>query len=232
VNATGAARKSARRGLSLVSSNAGEGSAAVGVVVVVSENAGLGVRMHEILTPAGYAVEICADPLRVLEYVAYGRDACVLLDLGGIAASTVLGALRRGARTLPVIVIDANGDPVAEVTPLSAGVPDPLCASSPCDHILAAHVKAAMEERVRSRRLRKKVGAIEERLRRLTPRERQVLAEIATGKPNKVVGRELGISDRTVEAHRGRVMRKLEDSLAGLVRCGRCRHLHRAPRQA
>jgi len=86
-----------------------------------------------------------------------------------------------------------------------------------CD--LLSAIDAAFERVAQTRAVRCEIDAIRGRLDRLTPREREVMALVVTGRLNKQVAGELGIVEKTIKAHRARVMAKMEvTSLAELVR--------------
>jgi FixJ family two-component response regulator len=87
------------------------------------------------------------------------------------------------------------------------------------DQDLIDRIQRALERDARNRAALTQHARIRERLESLTPREREVLTLMTRGKPNKVMAAELGVSQRTVEIHRARVMEKSgADSLAQLVR--------------
>ena len=87
------------------------------------------------------------------------------------------------------------------------------------DQDLIDRIQRALERDTRDRAALTQHARIRERFQSLTPREREVLALMTRGKPNKVMAAELGVSQRTVEIHRARVMEKMEaSSLAQLVR--------------
>ena len=87
------------------------------------------------------------------------------------------------------------------------------------DQDLIDRIQRALERDARNRSTLAQHGKIRERIASLTPREREVLTLMAQGKPNKVMAAELGVSQRTVEIHRARVMEKTgATSLAQLVR--------------
>jgi len=87
------------------------------------------------------------------------------------------------------------------------------------DGALLAAVRGALEADRRNRRSRAEAAEVRRRFEKLTPREREVLQRVVAGKLNKQIGGDLGISEKTVKVHRGRVMEKMGAlSLAALVR--------------
>jgi FixJ family two-component response regulator len=123
----------------------------------------------------------------------------------------------RGAM-IPVIFITGHGDISMAVEAMQHGAFDFL--SKPFrDQDLIDRVQRALEKDAVNRRAFGRSDSIRERLQSLTPREREVLELVTNGKPNKVVAADLGVSQRTVEIHRARVMEKMQaNSLAQLVR--------------
>ena len=145
---------------------------------------------------------------------------CLVLDirmpgLGGLELQEEL--IKRG-NTLPIIFITGHGDVPMAVEAMQKGAVDFI--QKPFrDQELLDRVREALatdEERREEQQLHAKVN---ERLSRLTNREREVFDLVVTGKPNKVIAYELGVSQRTVEIHRARVMEKMQArSLADLVK--------------
>jgi FixJ family two-component response regulator len=123
----------------------------------------------------------------------------------------------RGA-IIPVIFITGHGDIPMAVEAMQHGAFDFL--QKPFrDQDLIDRIQRALERDARSRAALAHHEQIRERFNSLTPREREVLALMTRGKPNKVMAAELGVSQRTVEIHRARVMEKTgAASLAQLVR--------------
>jgi RNA polymerase sigma factor (sigma-70 family) len=118
---------------------------------------------------------------------------------------------------IPIVFMTAHGDVPMAVTAMKAGAVDfiqkPFRDQDMIDRIQNALAK---DNEVRSESEGR--SEVQERLERLTPREREVLDLIVEGKPNKGIAFDLGVSERTVEIHRSRVMRKMEaDSLSQLV---------------
>ena len=84
---------------------------------------------------------------------------------------------------------------------------------------LLAAIRAAIERDCASHRARLEAGALRERYERLTPREREVMAFVVGGRPNKQIAGELATSERTIKFHRAHIMEKMQaDSVAALVR--------------
>lgn len=145
---------------------------------------------------------------------------CVITDLRmpGCSGLELQAALEARGIALPVILLTAHGDVPAAVQSLQAGAFDFLEKPFDPQRLLARvrHAIALDAERSRNECIARHRDAL---LARLTPRERDVAERVAAGRSNKAVAADLGISERTVELHRGRAMRKLElRTLADLVR--------------
>jgi len=157
------------------------------------------------------------------EFLLADRDdhapACILLDLGlpGLSGAELHDALNHAGSTVPIVYVTGRADVAASVRAMKAGAVDFL--TKPVDrHALFSALETAFE-RDRQRLSHAHVTRdLRARYERLTPRERQVLALVASGKLNKQIADVLGTSVRTVKAHRAQVMRKMEvGSLAALV---------------
>jgi len=136
---------------------------------------------------------------------------CVLLDLkmpgmDGLHAQTALS--ERGIH-LPVIFITAHGDAANARSALKAGAADFI--EKPIDdELLLAAVRQALDHDAADRAQRSNAASIAQRFERLTGRERQVLAMVTEGKHNREIAGALGISPRTVEVYKSRMMEKLQ----------------------
>jgi two-component system, LuxR family, response regulator FixJ len=143
-----------------------------------------------------------------LENLDAAGQGCVLIDVNmpGISGIELLSILRDRGFALPCIVMTGSGQVPVAVRAMKAGAVDFI--EKPFEHdILIESIRHLMGEQDLKR------GADDEtseKLARLTPRERDVMLGVARGKQNKVIAIELGISPRTVEIHRARVMAKLE----------------------
>jgi RNA polymerase sigma factor (sigma-70 family) len=145
---------------------------------------------------------------------------CLVLDIRmpGLGGLELQEKLLEIGSTLPIIFITGHGDVPMAVEAMQKGAVDFI--QKPFrDQDLLDRIGTAMQadrERRSERRLR---ADVKERISKLTKREQEVLNLVVTGKPNKVIAYELGVSQRTVEIHRARVMEKMQArSLADLVK--------------
>jgi len=155
-----------------------------------------------------------------LAQAAPAAGECLLLDvrmpdMDGLELQQELN--RRGIR-LPVIIMTGHGDVPIAVRAMKAGATD-FIEKPFSDDLLLDCVRRARQHAAETRSEDAAVEETRHRLQSLTPRERQVLDGIVTGRPNKLIAFDLGISPRTVEIHRARVMEKMQArSLSALVR--------------
>ena len=149
-----------------------------------------------------------------------GAPGCVILDvcMPGINGLDVQSALARRAPDMSIVFVTAHGDVPMSVQAMKNGAVDFLSKPFRAADLLAA-VRQALRKNAQARKTASKLAGLRARAAQLTPREREVMALVVKGKLNKQAGRELGITEKTVKAHRARVMRKMRaDSLAELVR--------------
>lgn len=156
------------------------------------------------------------------EFFAEYQDGpgCLVLDIRmpGMSGLELQRNLNDRHAILPIIFITGHGDVPMAVEAMQAGAADFL--QKPfLDQDLLDRIHRALERDLANRKLLLDRDRIIERLQRLTPREREVIDLLARGKANKVIAADLGVSQRTVEIHRARVMEKMgAASLAHLVR--------------
>jgi two-component system response regulator FixJ len=145
---------------------------------------------------------------------------CLVLDIRmpGLGGLELQQKLLEMDSSLPIIFITGHGDVPMAVEAMQKGALDFI--QKPFrDQELLDRVSEAMKTDREIRSAREEKAGVAQRIEKLTKREREVLDLVVTGKPNKIIAYELGVSQRTVEIHRARVMEKMEaKSLAGLVR--------------
>ena len=191
-------------------------------VYVVDDDAAVRDSLSWLLRSVGLRVESFDSGLAFLDHAREGCDGCAVLDvrmpeLSGLELQERLVAENIA---LPLIIVTGHGDVPMAVRAIKAGAFDFI--EKPFnDQILLDRVQQALKHNEQNRILEEKRLNIEARLQNLTPREREVLELVVVGNPNKAIASELGISCRTVEIHRGRVMEKMQaGSLSELVRLG------------
>ena len=185
---------------------------------VLDDDAPMRDTLSAVFTLADYRVTAFAEADTFLAAVRIAAPSVVLLDLNLPAMSglDVLRELDAPNFPAPIIMISGVGDVSSAVEAVKGGAADYIV--KPFDaRALVARVDRAVVERARVRMPRGAGDFPGHAL--LTPREREVLAEIASGASNKEAGRRLGISPRTIEVHRARIMEKIgARNAADLVR--------------
>jgi two-component system, LuxR family, response regulator FixJ len=195
-----------------------ESEVAARKVVIIDDDEAVLDSLEELLLAEGFAVEAFGSASVFLEDHPEILDACVVTDvrMPEMNGLELIEALRRRGALPPIIVITGHGDVPIAVRAMKLGARDFL--EKPFDpDLLVAAIHESFAAAAPS-----PGGADAELARRLaslTPREHDVLEQLVLGRSNKVLGRELGISPRTVEIHRARVMEKMcAGSLSQLVR--------------
>jgi FixJ family two-component response regulator len=138
------------------------------------------------------------------------RPGCVLLDLRlpGPSGLELQAALKRQGVALPVIFLTGHGDVASSVRAMQAGAVDFLTKPVKRDALFGA-IRRALERGALEHARREEAEDLRARFASLTPREREIVDAVASGKLNKQVARELGIAERTVKLHRASAMAKL-----------------------
>jgi len=202
-------------------------------VYVIDDDSAARDSLRMLLSAVGHNVEAFRDGESFLEGADLSADGCAVIDLGlpGIDGLGVQQAMRRAGARLRIIMISGKADVGRAVQAMRDGAVDFVEKPYQPVHLLEA-VERALDAPAPAAAPGAGDGELQDapapvlaafagRMDRLTPREREVFDRLLLGLQNKEIARELDISPRTVEIHRGRVMEKLEcRNLAELVRLG------------
>jgi two-component system, LuxR family, response regulator FixJ len=190
------------------------------IVYVVEDDEGARALVTVLAQSIGVRCQAFETAAEFLEHYDPRQPGCLVLDLimpgmGGLELQDELN--RRGA-VIPVIFITGHADVETAVEAMQHGAFNYL--QKPFRNPdLVESVRKAIAHDLANRKMLMQVDAIRERLFSLTPREREVLDLIIRGRPNKTMAQEMGLSQRTIELHRSRVMEKMgAASVAQLVR--------------
>ncbi|HEX2478413.1 MAG TPA: response regulator FixJ [Geminicoccaceae bacterium] len=186
-------------------------------VVVVDDDDAVRDSLQAMLEAEGFAVETFAAAADFLEGYRPASNSCLVIDvrMPGMDGIELLTKLATRVSSPPVIMMTGHGDVPMAVMAMKLGAVDfvekPFAA--------AALVRSIRDALATCRPASTATHEIDGRLARLTGRERDVLEQLVVGRSNKEIALELGISPRTVEIHRARVMEKMQaQSLSHLVR--------------
>ncbi len=171
-------------------------------VYVVDDDAAVRDALTLLLETAGLQAVACDSAETFLHAYRSGPAGCIVLDIRmpGMSGLDLQQVLRERGIGLPIVFLTAHGDIPTTVRAMKAGAMDFL--TKPVDgRRLVEHVRAAIARSEQD-------VAREARMATLTEREREVLMLAVQGRPNKDIARELGISHRTVELHRSRILAK------------------------
>jgi FixJ family two-component response regulator len=192
------------------------------VVYVVDDDISVREALEALFSSAGWRTELFSSAKAFLSHHRDTGPSCLVLDLSlpDIYGLDLQMRISADTALMPVVVITAYGDVPQAVRAMKAGAHEFLIKPLDDECLLNAvrqaieRSRAALNEEAENRLLRARLAS-------LSRREREVMSLITRGLLNKQVGAELGISEITVKAHRGRVMRKMQArSLVDLVNMG------------
>jgi RNA polymerase sigma factor (sigma-70 family) len=191
-----------------------------GFVHIVDDDASFLTAMERRLKHAGYEVATYASARQMLDRLpSESVPSCVLLDvrIPELSGPELQVRLSELGSTLPIIFLTGQPDIPATVRAIKAGADDFLIKPVSSDDLLQAIERAIAHHEV-THALKSKRDIVRAHVSALTPREREVFDLVIRGKTNKQIGNALGCTERTIKAHRHRVMEKMQvQSLAELV---------------
>ena len=187
---------------------------------VVDDDAAFRAAIERRLKKAGYEVACYPSAEAFLENLPSESElGCVLLDvrMPGLSGPELQGHLRELGSTLPIVFLAGQSDLPTTVRTIKAGAEDFLVKPVSSDQLLPAVDRAVSRHEI-ARGQKAKLDMVRGCIARLTPREREVFELIVRGQTNKQAGIALGCTERTIKAHRQRVMEKMQvRSMAELV---------------
>jgi FixJ family two-component response regulator len=184
-------------------------------VFVVDDNPAVRKSLQALMSAAGLMSETYASAEEFLATYDAQRPGCLVLDirLRGRNGLDLQDEIRRRNAALPIIVMTGYGDVPTSVRAFKGGAIDFLRKPVP-PKALVERIREALAMDARARVGAAQHAELVDRIAQLTPRERQVMEQLAMGKSSKAIATELDISARTVESHRRTVLRKMNVSSA------------------
>jgi len=190
------------------------------IVYIVDDDSSVCRALARLIRSIGFSAETFRSAQAFLDHPLTDSAACLILDirLPGPSGLELQDTLSRVGRDLPIVFITGHGDVPTTVRAMKGGAVDFL--QKPFDDgELLGCVQRALAKSREQRAERAERTQLQLRLDTLTPREREVLLHVVTGQLNKQIAGDLGIAEKTIKVHRGRVMQKMQaGSVADLVR--------------
>lgn len=190
------------------------------IVYVVDDDLSVREALRSLIRSVGLRCETFASAAEFLRYPRAENPSCVVLDvqLPDASGLDLIGVLDTEEAPIPIIFITGHGTIPMSVRAMKSGAMEFLTKPFREEDLIAA-MRQALERDSAARQQRAELAGLRARMKRLTPREREVLGLVVAGRMNKQIAAELGTAEQTIKQHRGRVMKKLGvDSVAELVR--------------
>lgn len=202
------------------------------IVLVVDDDPSVRRALVNLFESVGLRVAAFGSASEILQSKPPEVPSCLVLDirLPGLSGLDLQADLAKANIHTPIIFITGHGDIPMTVRAMKSGAVDFLTKPVRDQDMLDA-VQAAIQRDRKRREIEKTVSNVRSRFESLTPRERDVLSLVASGKMNKNVAAELGLAEITVKIYRGQIMRKMgAKSLAELVKMNEALAIQRATR--
>ncbi len=191
------------------------------VIHVVDDDPAVRRSLEWLIESVGLKAQTYASATEFLERYDPEAPGCMVLDvrMPGMSGLELQERLRESGVELPIIVVTAFGDVPMAVRAMKNGAVD-FVEKPISDQILLDHIQRVVAEDVARHQQRAAQNEVRQRIGSLTRRERQVMELVVEGLSSRRIAERLGVSTKTVEAHRSKVMRKLKvRNVSELVRC-------------
>jgi FixJ family two-component response regulator len=185
--------------------------AAVTTIFLVDDDPGVLKALSRVLREEGWVVETFASAEAFLARAERPADGCLVLDVSmpGLDGLALQRQLAAAGQALPVVFVTGHGDIPMSVKAIKAGASDFLTKPVQAQALVAA-IRAAIAQDRSARDVDTDSADLRQRLERLTPREREVLAAVTAGRRNKEIAHDLGVVEQTVKFHRARIMERMQ----------------------
>ena len=191
-----------------------------GLVHIVDDDASFRTAIERRLKKAGYEVATYPSAQHLLDCLPNESElGCILLDvrIPGLSGPELQARLSELGSALPIVFLTGYAEVQTTVRAIKAGAEDVLTKPVSSEELLGA-IERALARHQSTRSQRNKLDVVRAHIAKLTPREREVFELVIRGNTNKQVANVLGATERTIKAHRHRVMEKMQvQSLAELV---------------
>ncbi len=190
------------------------------IVFIVDDDDSVRKALTRLINSVGLNVETFASADDFLKRESHNGPACLVLDIRmpGLSGLDLQDELVAAGRTLPIIFVSGHGNIPLSVRAMKAGAVDFI--EKPFeDQSLLDAINHSLKKDRQAKLEQAELREIQRRVDSLTPREREVFAHVVSGKLNKQIAFKLGTSERTIKAHRARVMKKMQaNTLTDLIR--------------
>jgi two-component system response regulator FixJ len=189
-------------------------------VFLVDDDQDMRESIRSLLRSVGLPLESYSTAQEFLEKFDPEKPGCLVLDvrMPGMSGLDLQQRLRDRGIDLPIIIISGHADVSIAVRAIKAGAVD-LIEKPFNDQLLLDRIHQALEENTRREHHKVESAEVLTRMAELTPREKEVLDKVVSGMTNKNIAIELGISRKTLDIHRSKVLQKMKaESIADLVR--------------
>lgn len=190
------------------------------IVYIVDDDLSVRRSTERLVKSAGFKVQTFTSAREFLASPRPGGPACLVLDvrMPGLSGMELQRELAQSGIHIPIIFITGHGDIPMSVRAMKAGAVEFLTKPFRSRGLLDA-IRAAIARDQSAQKEQSEIGELRRRYEQLTPREREVMALVITGRLNKQVAGELATTERTIKFHRAHIMQKMcAESLADLVR--------------